>query len=229
MDSWVIFDADNTLWDIEHLYDDARNQLCQVLAKEGLDKLEVENYQKNRDVELYKTYGYSSCRFARSFEDTVLYFLGYKGSSDLIVHCRKIALEVFESEPRHNESVEEIFEKLSQKYKLGLITAGETWVQEKRLREFHLRHKIEAVEVVEKKTESVFRDFISKHLVNNHKSYMVGDSLKSDVLPALNCGLNAIWYLNHNWKENENNTSTDDFDNKNLIKIKELREVLNHC
>lgn len=229
MDNWVIFDADNTLWDIEHLYDDARDELCKVLAEEGVDKLEVESYQKQRDVELYKTYGYSSCRFARSFEDTVLHFLGNRETNNLIVHCRKIALEVFESEPKHNESVEEIFETLSQKYKLGLITAGETWVQEKRLRKFHLRHMIKAVEVVEKKTESVFMDFMSKYSINNRNSFMVGDSLKSDILPALSCGLNAIWYLNHNWKDNENNANEFDDESVRAIKIKELIEVLNHC
>lgn len=96
--SWVIFDADNTLWNIEYLYNEARNELCKYLSEKGHSFPEVGNFQRRRDRELYLTYGYSACRFARSFEDTAIHFLD---GSDVnsITHCRSIALQVFDRSP----------------------------------------------------------------------------------------------------------------------------------
>jgi hypothetical protein len=91
--AWIIFDADNTLWAIEHLYDAAREALVHYLSAEGCDAKQVEEYQRMRDKELHKTYGYSARRFARSFEDTLLRF--FRNALDESVrHVRQLALNV---------------------------------------------------------------------------------------------------------------------------------------
>ena len=221
-ESWIIFDADNTLWNIEHLYDDSRNRLCVYLEGLGCDKEKVEEYQRKRDVELASTYGYSACRFARSFEDTVIHFLG--GQDDHIVHCRSIALEVFDKAPKIHDNLEFVFKKLKTKFKLAILTAGERWVQEKRLSEFHLLELVDRVLIVEKKTVDVFLSFISESDIDQQSSWMVGDSLKSDIAPATRAGLNTAWLCSHNWNEYENDTTRI---KSYSFKIHSLGEILN--
>jgi phosphoglycolate phosphatase-like HAD superfamily hydrolase len=71
---WVIFDADNTLWDLESLYHHARDKLCQLLGSFGYDASEAADYQRQRDLELFKVYGRAPSRFPHSFLDTLLHF-----------------------------------------------------------------------------------------------------------------------------------------------------------
>lgn len=225
--NWVIFDADNTLWDIEHLYDNARNELCHFLEDKGFDRHQIENFQRNRDVELCSTYGYSACRFARSFEDTVIEYLGGSCKNDDVIHVRKIALDVFEKKPKYDDSLNLIFDELKQRrFKIGLLTAGEKWVQEKRIAEFHLTNEIDAIDVVEKKTKEVISDFIVNNKIDRKHSWMVGDSLKSDIKPSIDSGLKAVWYKNHNWKENENQEDVKDYKYYKITKLNELIGII---
>ena len=74
--NWVIFDADNTLWDVEALYDAAREKFCHLVAELSHQNLkDIEEYQRETDGTLYATFGYSASRFARSFEETLNHFV----------------------------------------------------------------------------------------------------------------------------------------------------------
>ncbi|MBP3957163.1 HAD family hydrolase [Gemmata sp. G18] len=197
--AWIIFDADNTLWPIEHLYDDARESLVQSLALEGFERDEVEAYQRARDIELYATHGYSACRFARSFEDTWLRFVP-SAPPENIRHARLLALNIFEQRVQPVEGLEAVLGSLAHEYQLAVVTAGEKWVQERRLNDFHLRDRFAAVEIVEAKTAGTFRTFCDTHFVDPARSWVVGDSGKSDMIPARDAGLGGI-HVDHrkNW------------------------------
>lgn len=195
---WIIFDADNTLWFVEPLYDEARAQLCDYLVKMGVSRKDAENYQHERDRQLHVTYGYSACRFARSFEDTILHFVE-GATAPQVRHVRQIALEVFEKQAVLSPGLQELVDKLLPNYQLGIVTAGEHWVQERRLNDFHLRDRFAAIEIVESKDAAVFRRFIGKYNVDTGTSWVIGDSVNSDVLPAREAGLRAVLLSAANW------------------------------
>jgi len=222
MHNWVVFDADNTLWDVEHLYDNAREELCDYLYKKGANKKEVDKYQRERDKKLYETYKYSACRFPRSFEDTVIELLGTNHKNQDIVHVRNIASRVFENDPIYDDDLEHIFKEIKYKYNIGIITAGEKWVQENRLDKFHLRSYIDETLVVETKSINVYEEFIKIHSINASCSWMIGDSIRSDIIPAKEVGLNVIWYKTHNWLEHE----TLDKAPSGVFEISKLSEIL---
>ena len=167
--AWVIFDADNTLWPIEHLYDSARALLVKHVAAQGLAPSTVEEYQRARDKELHKTYGYSACRFARSFEDTLIHFLP-NAPAESVRHARQIALNVFEQRVQPVDGLEAVLERVGHEYRLAIVTAGERWVQERRLNDFHLRDRFVAVAVVEAKTAETFRAFCTAHFIDPSRS-----------------------------------------------------------
>lgn len=222
MKAWVIFDADNTLWDIEHLYDKARKELIDYVSKRGFSKEEVEKFQRQRDRQLVETYGYSACRFARSFEDTVVSFLGDDKNS--IIHCRSIALDVFEKKAETSPGLDNLLPLIKKYFKVGIVTAGERWVQERRLSDFHLIHLIDQVTVVEEKNCEAFLQFAEQNEVYIGKSWIVGDSLKSDIIPAKRAGFKAVHYDNHNWVENEHVTGFEP--DYKVSHLNELIEIL---
>lgn len=195
---WIIFDADNTLWSVEPLYDNARDCLCDYLLELGVSRTDSESYQHERDRQLYATYGYSACRFARSFEDTVLHFIP-TATPEQTRYARQIALNVFERRADPSPGLQELIDELVPNYRLAIITAGERWVQERRLNDFHLRDRFSAIEIVESKDASVFRRFTECYQVDRSTSWVIGDSVNSDVLPAMEAGLRAVLYRAQNW------------------------------
>ena len=196
---WILFDGDNTLWHVEHLYDEARVDLCQHLEKSGISAEEVDRYQRDRDKELHGVYGYSASRFARSFRDTVLHFL--PGTSENEVQsAESLALQVFERRGTVDECLEAVINTLKDKFRLGILTAGERWVQERRLNQFEFRDKFFAVEIVTEKNKDTFSVFCSKYKVSVSESWMVGDSPRSDILPAIGIGLKAVLLRSNNWQ-----------------------------
>lgn len=199
---WVIFDGDNTLWSVENLYDAARHELCLFIGGMELDSAVVENFQQTRDAELHASYGYSACRFARSFEDTLLHFIP-NAELTVIRHVRQLALNVFEQKARPMDTLVELIKDISPDFSLGIITAGERWVQERRLLDFHLRKKFQSIEIVESKCDSVFRAFCEKNHVDVANSWVIGDSVRSDIIPAKQAGLNAILFATNNWSHIE--------------------------
>jgi putative hydrolase of the HAD superfamily len=206
--NWIIFDADNTLWDVEHLYDNARRAFC----KYALDTLNhagentagqvtldmLDRAQRHRDIQLRKTHGYSSSRFARSFEDTLMFFMQH-APPEAIINVRHIAMEVFENPVRIVDKLESILSQLGRRYCLAIITAGEKWVQEKRLKEFHLSSKFEQIVIVEQKTTAVFKKFCLDNKAIPELCWAVGDSVRSDIIPATEAGLRAIHVQAPNW------------------------------
>ena len=221
--AWVIFDADNTLW----LYDTARQKMCQYLGSRGIDPCAAEKFQRARDRQLHDTYGYSACRFARSFEDSLLHFLPAAPPED-VGHMRRLALEVFEQRPQMADGLGEVLVQISAKYQMGIITAGERWVQERRLADFHLRDLFAAIEIVEVKNEAVFRSFAAKRGIDLARSWVVGDSYRSDIVPAKAAGFRAVLLETPNWAEVENQKGPvpPDVVIKDLKDLAEVIEVI---
>ena len=204
-DQWLIFDADNTLWDLEILYDRARTDFCRYvsfkasqLGSPDIPVDLVEKMQRHRDIQLFGVYGYSCLRFARSFEDTMSFLAPHAEASDL-AHIRRLAMDVFDQPASPVDGLEELLERLHPHFCLAIITAGEKWIQDRRLENFHLRRFFQETLVVEQKTPEVMRTFCDAHRINHQKAWVIGDSIKSDIVPALGAGLNAIHVQAKNW------------------------------
>jgi putative hydrolase of the HAD superfamily len=198
MDPWVIFDADNTLWEVESLYDDARQALTSILSSRGIDAAIASEMQQAIDEELYKTFGYSAKRFPASFDRTLVHF--FPSSTDQErVQIRSIAERVFLQPATAHHALNNVIAELGAYYSLGILTAGEDWVQQSRLEQFVHRHHFQAIEIVPYKDVQAFSNFADEYSVNRKRSWVVGDSLRSDIIPAHTAGFNTILVASKNW------------------------------
>ncbi|HWX83468.1 MAG TPA: HAD family hydrolase [Xanthobacteraceae bacterium] len=200
---WVIFDADNTLWDLESLYHDARNKLCRLLAKFGCDPVDVADYQRQRDLELFNVHGRSPIRFPQSFVDTLFHFNAAPHSED-IEAAWNMGMGVFDERAEPYEGVAAALQSLAVYVRIAILTAGNKTLQRKRLADFPYRKFAEVCEIVEIKNVGAFHAFLNDHRINPYHSWMVGDSLLSDIIPARVVGLNTIWVRTDNWSAIEN-------------------------
>lgn len=201
-DRWALFDGDNTLWHTEALYDHARSELVHYIGASGADASKIEAFQRLEDKRLFEELGYSATRFATSFENTMRRFV--PGATVTQLSCaRHLAQSVFERPAEIDPDAAGVLSCLRSSHQLGLITAGERWVQERRLAAFRYADVFDIIQIVERKTAMVFRKLVADLAIGVEQSWGVGDSLRSDIMPALEVGLNAILVTNHNWIEVE--------------------------
>lgn len=195
----IFLDMDNTLLETEELYDQAKFRLFDYLALFGIKREEASVAFDRIDRELYKTYGYSRTRQPQIFEDTLKNFIP-DADADIIKAVRGWAEEIFLTEARLKEGVLEAIELFSSVYPIYIVTAGDLGVQEDRVANLPFLDRLAGVYIVEKKDKSVYEDVLAKTGFKAENVLMVGDSLKSDVLPAADAGMTAIWIEAHNFQ-----------------------------
>lgn len=196
----VICDADDTLWFTEELYDSARDHCRKIVEGEGFDGEAWETLERTIDIRNVSRFGLRSIRFPMSCVDAYQILAGKSVRSAVSSAVRAAAEEVFLRVAPSAPGVPEVLEKLSQEFRLVLLTQGEAWVQERRLHEAGLDGAFSQVVIVPEKTTVVFKSIVRDDGRPVGQAWSVGNSLASDINPALRIGMNAIWIPAHVWE-----------------------------
>ncbi len=199
----VIFDGDDTLWQTEYLYDDARSAAARVVAEAGIDPGDWELLQRAIDVLNVSTMGLSRERFPLSCaqayvisaESAGVPFSGQVGDA-----VAAVARGVFETAAPTFPQAAIVLEALRVGWRIVLLTQGDTGVQRWRVETSGLAHLFDAIEIVDRKDGSVLLALLERLGVAAADCWMVGNSLRSDIEPAVSCGLRAIWIDAHVWE-----------------------------
>lgn len=202
----LIFDADDTLWGVEELYDTQRGKFVSLMKAQGLGPGPiVEQLAKDIDKQKYAVLGTSRLRFPQSLEETYLgrcKELNRPLYDSIARQARQIGEEVFKLPAIEYPAVQPMLSKLSEHHKLYLWTQGDRDVQERRLKECHLAELFDGrVVVTEEKTASALRRQIKDWNLNPDETWMIGNSVESDINPAIAIGLHAVWIPHATWKE----------------------------
>ncbi|MGO4567790.1 HAD family hydrolase [Rhizobium sp. 2YAF20] len=185
--SLIGFDADDTLWEHADFYRQAEQRLINLLAGFGDD---AEITKKLREVELRNLplYGFGVKGFTLSMIETTIELTGGRAPLSLIKSIISSGHELLKHPIELLPHVAETLAELSGIYRLVLITRGDLFDQERKLEESGLRKFFEAVEIVSDKNVETYRRISERHGMRAGRAMMVGNSLKSDVIPALEAG-----------------------------------------
>lgn len=123
------------------------------------------------------------------------------------------------------EGVEVVLQNLYPKYKLILATKGDLLDQEQKLKKSGLADYFHHIEIMSDKHENNYRKLVSRLDIEPQDFLMIGNSIKSDILPVINIGAKAIHVPYHTTWQHENDH--DETDNSKFITVKNLAEVLN--
>lgn len=187
----IAFDADDTLWINETYFRNAENEFAKLLSGyETENKIHQELYKK--EIENLAIYGYGIKGFVLSMIECALELSNYKINQKTIDRILTIGKEMLAQPIDLLDGVEEVLQKLQGNYKLIVATKGDLLDQEKKLEKSGILKYFHHTEVMSDKKESDYLKLI-KHLdVHPSEFLMIGNSLKSDVLPLIEIGASAI-------------------------------------
>lgn len=196
---WAFLDADETLWKTTFLYDLASEKVAQMIVRAGdnLNFDQVLSWIDEHDVELTRKIGYSMHRFPQTLRDSVLHFLG---GCELEYTALGVGYNVYLEKTIVRDDCLSFLVKLKEQgFKTCVITAGEHAVQNKRLQEFEGLHLLDEIKIVLAKNKDILKAIVQELDADINLSFMIGDSLRSDVVPASEIGLTAIYLNVYNW------------------------------
>lgn len=183
----IAFDADDTLWHTEILYHTARDRLVEVLAG-YVDAATLAKRLDATEIGNLPLYGYGAKSFLLSMVETVIDVTnGEIGGSD-IARVLEIGREMLTAEVRLLDDVEATLSELQPNYPLMVITKGDASEQVPKLQRSGLAGYFRYVEVVGSKTEATYARILNQYGVDPSRFLMIGNSLRSDILPVLTLG-----------------------------------------
>lgn len=181
------FDADDTLWRHEDFYHQTEERLLAQLAEHGdpaeltLRLLEIER----RNLPLY---GYGVKAFTLSMIEMAIEASGGRAPGALIEDILAAGRELLRHPIEVLPHVRETLAELAGAYRLILITKGDLFDQERKLEESGLGDFFDAIEIVSDKKAATYTRLFTRHADGADRAMMVGNSLKSDVIPAIEAG-----------------------------------------
>ena len=144
-----------------------------------------------------KFYGYGIKGFTLSMLETALQIAGDKLSPAVISEILAAGREMLTHPVETLPGVRKTLESLSERFRLIVITKGDLFDQERKIAESGLGELFNAVEIVSEKTTQTYRDLLSRHGTGPEEAVMVGNSLKSDIRPALDAGAWGVYVPYH--------------------------------
>lgn len=196
MIDWIGFDADDTLWKNEEYYLEGREQFLQILQIYGLEEKDIENFD-HFEVENIKYFGYGVMSFVLSMIEIAIELTEETIHPRDIQQLIRLAKQMLSDEVEVFPGVPELLEDLSARFPLMLITKGDLLHQRRKFEASGLAHYFQRIEVVSDKSPVVYREILERHKIDPRNFLMIGNSLRSDILPVLDLGGWAVHLLDH--------------------------------
>jgi putative hydrolase of the HAD superfamily len=199
----LIFDGDDTLWRTEPLYDRARRRARAVVEEEGLDGAGWEALQRSIDVANVARFGLTRTRFPTSCREAYEQLCQERGETPSPAVAEKVeatAAAVFDDRAPRVRGVVKVLRELARRHRLVLVTQGDPDVQERRVEASGLRSYFDRVVIVAEKTPAVLAQVLRSAAVEPEQAWMIGNSIPSDIRPALRLGMRAVWVDAHVWE-----------------------------
>ena len=221
------FDADDTLWVNETYFREAEVKFAELLEHyETKNKVDQELFKmemKNLDL-----YGFGIKGFMLSMIESALELSNQRIPQEIINHILDIGKNMISRPVELLDGVEEVLQALSDKYRLIVLTKGDLLDQERKLEKSGLSKYFHHVEVLSDKKEINYKNLLDHLEIDVSEFLMVGNSLKSDVIPIINIGASAVHVPFHTtWAHEMVPEEEQPNDHLTLNSLRDLLKYLN--
>lgn len=180
-------DADDTLWHNETIFRFTQKRFAELLADHADEPVMMDRLAtiERRNLRLY---GYGIKGFTLSMIETAMELCDGEAPPHIIREILAAGREMLAHPVETLPGVDETVARLAENYRLVLVTKGDLLDQERKLAASGLGEMFNAVEIVSEKDRSTYERVFARHGTGADESMMVGNSMKSDVLPAIAAG-----------------------------------------
>jgi len=189
----LLLDADDTLWENNVFFERTIESFAAMLEPLGFERdysRRVLNETERRNI---RQHGYGVRSFGRSLEDTYLKLAGNFARRDLLMEIEKLVQELEQVPPKILDGVPDTLAYLAGRHRLILLTKGATAEQAAKVERSGLQAYFEAIEIVAEKNSETYGRVVEQFHVVKSSGWMIGNSPRSDINPALEAGLNAVF------------------------------------
>jgi len=218
----IAFDADDTLWDNETFFQETEDKFFELM-EDYLPKHTVARELLQTEIANIELYGYGIKAFILSMIETSMRISDKTIPVHAIEKMIGYGRELLNKPVVLLEGVEEVLTSLKPKYKLVMATKGDLLDQERKLIKSGLAHYFHHIEIMSEKKEPDYKKLVKRLDIQPEEFLMIGNSLKSDVLPVLNIGGHGIHIPYHTtWGHEKMDITIDHVNFRQAVKIKDV-------
>jgi putative hydrolase of the HAD superfamily len=222
----IAFDADDTLWVNQPYFDETETKICELLSP-YLSGHSLEQELFKTEIANLKLYGYGVKGYVLSMIEAALKVSNHTISNENLSKIIQYGKELLEKPIELLDGVEETLEALKGKYKLVVATKGDLLDQQRKLHNSGLGHYFHHIEVMSEKQEVDYQKLIARLDIQPSEFLMIGNSLKSDILPVLAIGSHAFHIPFHTtWAHEKVDFVVEHNQMKSLEKISDVLQFL---
>ena len=197
----IAFDADDTLWHNESLYRRGLERFNKILAR--YEVVEVGKRQHEIEINNLQYYGYGVSGFVLSLIEAAIELTNGQILGKDIKDLVDLSKEMLTAQVELFEHVEQTLEELAKSYRLVLVTKGDLRHQESKVARSGVKQYFQDIAIVSDKTPETYSAILMKNQTEPTHFLMVGDSLRSDILPVIQLGGRAVYIPNHGGWDHE--------------------------
>lgn len=222
----IAFDADDTLWHNEHYFQEAERKFCELLEN-YLPQHTVQRELLQTEIKNISLYGYGIKAFMLSMVETAIQVTDGTIKIEVIEKMIALGKDLLDKPVELMPGVEDVLKSLKPKYKLVMATKGDLLDQERKLKKSNLASYFHHIEIMSEKKEPDFEKLIRHLDIKPAELMMIGNSIKSDILPILNIGGHGIHIPYHvTWAHEKVEASIDHANFKQVEKISDIIQFL---
>ncbi len=201
---YLLIDADDTLWENNIYFERAFEEFCDFLNHSSLTPAEVRDVLNEIELANSKVHGYGSLNFGRNLQQAYLHLAEREIHNDDLGRVLALAERILEQPIELIEGVEDTLGYLTGKHDLTLFTKGHPEEQRLKVDRSGLGRYFTHTAIVKEKDAVAYARIVAERGLPRDLTWMIGNSPKSDINPALEAGLNAVlvphphtWVLEH--------------------------------
>jgi putative hydrolase of the HAD superfamily len=221
----IAFDADDTLWINEPYFQEAEKEFC-ILLEDYLPQHSVSQELFKTEMKNLHLYGYGVKGFMLCMIETVSNVSNGTASLALINKTLEIGHDLLQKPVELLDGVTETLENLKGKYRLIVATKGDLLDQERKLKKSGLQEYFHHIEIMSDKKESDYQKLL-KHLDCKPENFlMLGNSIKSDILPVLEIGGFAAHIpYRVTWSHEQHDLNLE---HSNFMELESINDILSY-
>lgn len=189
----LLIDADDTLWENNIYFEQAFEDFVAFLDHEHLTSHEIQAMLDELGVANRATHGYGARSYARSLRDTFQRISGVPDGHPDLDQAERLGLRILDQEYEILDDVVDTIDLLRPHHNLMIVTKGHDEEQRAKVERSGIQHHFNDVVVVVEKNDETYRSIVDSMGLDRRTTWMIGNSPRSDINPAIRAGINAVF------------------------------------